>query len=168
MRIHAVKSMGPVCTPTAASLHTDTERHRFSSPGVTWPPLGWCLLTSPHPGTATRGCGAGRRCSPHPPQDSPPQAQQPPTSLTPLVRRGEGVSPATGILPRATVPSTAGGRDASRRGAAKPQLTPVPGGQRGRQGAGRGCREDRKFLTHQFYRETPSSAAGWCLHGLCG
>lgn len=91
---------------------------------------------------------------------------------TPLVGRGKEVSPAAGTLPRATIPSTAGAeRDASwgERGAvAKPRLAPEPSGQRGREGAGKGCREDKKFLTHQFYRETPSSAAGWCLHGLCG
>lgn len=32
--------------------------------GLMWPPLGWCLLMSPRPRTAMRGCGAGRRCSP--------------------------------------------------------------------------------------------------------
>ena len=33
------------------------------SVGVMWPPPGWCLLMSPRPRTAMRGCGAGRRCS---------------------------------------------------------------------------------------------------------
>lgn len=136
------------------------------SVGVKQPPLGWRLLMSPHPRRATRGCRAGTRCYP---RHSHPQAQQPPMSPTPLVRRGEGVSPAAGTLPRATVPSTARGEEILQSGGvAKLQLSPVPGRQQGRQGAGRGCREVRKFLTHQFYRETPSSAAGWCLHGLCG
>lgn len=156
-KTHAVRSVGTGCKPRTFSS-PGTPQKCF---GVMWPPLGWCLLMSPCPRTATKVSPLGQ-----------PQAQQPPTSLSPLVGRGKEVSPAAGTPLRATIPSKAGAeRDASEgeRGAvAKPRLAPEPSGQRGREGAGRGCREDKKFLTHQFYRETPSSAAGWCLHGLCG
>lgn len=164
-KTHAVGSVGTGCKP-----------HTLNSPGTTqkcfgvmWPPLGWCLLMSSCPRTATKVPPWDSHKGPLPGE---PQAEQPPTSLSPLVGRGKEISPAAGTLPRTTIPNTAGAeRDASwrERGAvAKPRFAPEPSGQQGREGAGRGCREDKKFLTHQFYRETPSSAAGWCLHGLCG
>lgn len=33
-RIHTIKSVGPGCTPTMASLHAGAERRGFSSPGT--------------------------------------------------------------------------------------------------------------------------------------
>lgn len=98
-KTHAVRSAGTGCKPRTFSS-PGTPQKCF---GVMWPPLGWCLLMSPCPRTATKVSPLGQ-----------PQAQQPPTSLSPLVGRGKEVSPAAGTPLRATIPSKAGAeRDAS-------------------------------------------------------
>lgn len=55
-------------------------------------------------------------------------------------------------------------------GGGQPSCSSLPclaGSRKGREQAG-DAEKTESFLTHQFYQETPSSAAGWYLHGLCG
>lgn len=128
-----------------------------------------------------RGWGKGLRAQPgpaahdeQPHQHSSTTAPELPTTMqrpTPLVRRGEGVSQAAGTLPRATSPSTPGRKRRflflflKKKGE---ESQAVAGSHQGREGGRGGAEKTENFLTHQFYRETPSTAAGWCLHGLCG